>query len=107
MSITYVIRFRVRPERLEDFHRLLGEVLDAMRHEDTFHHAVLHEDPEDPCHLLLYETWADHDEVMNVQLHRPYRQAGHKALPDLLAAPREVTLWRTRRTDGQLAQPPL
>jgi quinol monooxygenase YgiN len=32
-------------------------VLDAMREEDGFNGATLHEDPQDPLHFLLHETW--------------------------------------------------
>jgi quinol monooxygenase YgiN len=39
--------------------------------------------------------------VLDVQLHRPYRQAWHAALPDLLAAPREISVWRRLRVDRE------
>jgi quinol monooxygenase YgiN len=70
-----------------------------LRAEATFREASLHEDPEDASRFMLYETWEDHEEVLNVQLHRPYRQAYHEALPDLLAEPRDVSMWRPLRAD--------
>ena len=33
---------------------------------------------------MLYETWESHEDVMAVQLQRPYRSAWHDALPALL-----------------------
>src|SRR3546814_14984240 len=47
-----------------------------------------------PDRLMLYETWAVHEEVVSVQIRRPYRQAYDDALPRLLARPREVQVWR-------------
>jgi len=99
MAVTYLIRFAVKPDRVPRFLSLLNGVLDAMRAEATFREAILHEDPEDASRFMLYETWEDHEEVLNVQLHRPYRRAYHEALPDLLAEPRDVSMWRPLRAD--------
>lgn len=74
-------------------------VLDAMRHEATFINAVLHQDPEDPTSFMLYETWADEEDVVQVQIHRDYRKAYWDRLPDLLREPREIRSWRPLRGD--------
>ncbi|RKK05584.1 antibiotic biosynthesis monooxygenase [Pseudoroseomonas wenyumeiae] len=107
MSVVYEIRFTVRPEALGRFTTLLNGVLDAMRAEAGFRNAVLHRDPQDPCRFMLYETWADHQEVVEVEIHRPYRAEWHAALPEILAAPREVSVWQPLRADGLGAQPAL
>lgn len=99
MPVTYVIRFAVVPSQRERFLQLLDGVLDAMRHEPTFHEAILHRDPTDPHRLMLYETWEDHEEVLRVQLHRPYREAWHRALDELLVEPRDVSVWEPLRAD--------
>ena len=99
MSVTYVIKFQIVPDRHDDFIALLTGVLDAMRHEPTFVEAMLHADPDDANRLMLYETWEDHDDVVNVQVHRPYRQAFHEALPTMLATPRDISIWRSLRAD--------
>jgi quinol monooxygenase YgiN len=101
MSVTYAIRFAVVPEQRQRLLGLLQDVLDAMRAEANFRDAALHEDPEDQTRFLLVETWAEHQDVLDVQLHRPYRQAWHAALPDLLAAPREISVWRRLRVDRE------
>jgi quinol monooxygenase YgiN len=103
MAVTYVIKFTVRPAQVQPFLALLGEVLDTMRSEASFREAHLNRDPQDPAKFLLYETWADHDDVVNVQMHRSYRQAYHDALPDLLAEPRDITIWEPLRSDRQTA----
>jgi quinol monooxygenase YgiN len=99
MPVTYLIRFAVVPEQRQRFLDLLGGVLDAMRREPTFHEAILHRDPADDNRLLLYETWEDHDDVLRVQIQRPYRRAFHDALGEMLAEPRDISVWEPLRAD--------
>lgn len=99
MPVTYSIRFAVIPAERERFLILLDGVLDAMRSEPMFHRAELFEDPDDANRLMLTETWEDHDDVVTVQLQRPYREAFHAALPEILAKPRDIAIWRSRRAD--------
>lgn len=99
MAVTYLIKFNVVPDQRDRFLALLEGVLDAMRSEPMFHEALLHRDPASDCRFMLYETWEDHDDVLNVQLHRPYRQAWHAALPALLAGDRDITIWEPLRAD--------
>ncbi|WP_342642658.1 putative quinol monooxygenase [Rhodoligotrophos ferricapiens] len=101
MSVTYLIVFDVKPERREEFHRLLSGVLDAMRNETTFREAILHRDPQSESRFMLYETWESHDDVMTNQINRPYREAWHAALPELLNGPREISVWEPIRADRQ------
>jgi quinol monooxygenase YgiN len=102
MPVTCLIRFDVVPEQRERFLALLNDVLDAMRAEPTFREAALHRDPQSEHRFMLYETWESHDEVVAVQLHRPYRQAWHEALPQLLRTPRDISVWEPLRADGAL-----
>ena len=99
MPVTYLIMFDIAPEKRAPFLQLLNGVLNAMRDEPTFHEAILHVDPTNENRLMLYETWEDHEEVVNVQLHRAYRQAFHQALPEMLANEREISVWRPLRAD--------
>jgi len=94
MSIAYVIEFAVRQSERERFLHLITGVLDAMRNETTYRSAMLHEDPGDPLRFLLHEVWVDHDDVISVQLARPYRREWHEALPDLLVGDRRIGVWR-------------
>ena len=99
MSVTYLIKFDVHAEQRDRFMSLLTGVLDAMRSEPTFREAILHRDPESENTFMLYETWESHDDVLNVQLKRPYREAWHAALPELLRQPREISVWEKIRHD--------
>lgn len=97
--LAVTVSLRVRPECEAEFLGLLGPVLDAMRHEPSFINAVLHRHPEDPSHFLLYETWADRQDLVEVQMRRPYRAAYEARLPALLREPREARVWRPLRGD--------
>jgi len=99
MPVTYLIQFDVIPQQRARFLSLLTQVLDSMRSEPMFHEAHLHQDPENENHLLLYETWQDHEDVLQVQLQRPYRQAFHEALGEVLAQPRTISIWLPLRSD--------
>jgi quinol monooxygenase YgiN len=99
VSVTYLIEFQVVPAERERFLGLLNGVLDAMRAEETFQDATLHVDPENENRFLLHETWADHREVLDVQIKRPYRDAWHAALPELLLRPRGISVWTPLRSD--------
>ncbi|KAB2703182.1 MULTISPECIES: putative quinol monooxygenase [Brucella] len=99
MVTTFLIKFDVIPEQRARFLSLLEDVLDAMREEPMFHEAILHRDPESEYRFMLYETWEDFDDVVNVQLRRAYREAWHDALPKLLTKDRDITLWAPMRND--------
>jgi quinol monooxygenase YgiN len=107
MPVTYLIKFEVVPRRRSEFLQILGGVLDAMRSEPMFHEAILHQDPGSASRFMLYETWEDHEDVLNVQLRRPYRQPWHEALPHLLERDRDITIWEPVRSDRKetLAEP--
>jgi quinol monooxygenase YgiN len=74
----------------DEFLSLLTPMLDAMRHEPTFISAALHRSPDDPTSFMLYEVWADLDDLVNVQIKRNYRTTYEARLPDLLREPRRA-----------------
>ena len=92
-TVSYLIGFAVRPSERARFLQLITGVLDAMREEATFISAALHVDPGDGNRFLLLETWRDHRDVVEVQLKRPYREAWHQELPELLEGGRDVSVW--------------
>lgn len=105
MPIAFTVTLHVKPGCEDAFLNLLTPVLDAMRHESSFINAVLHRDPEDPTRFMLYETWADLDDVVEVQLKRDYRRAYHEALPGLLRTERAIGVWQPMRADFAAAAP--
>ena len=98
-NVSLVITVRVKPETRQEFLDLLMPLLDAMRHEPAFIDAVLNQDPDDPTRFLLYETWADLDDLVGVRVRRAYRKAFMDRLPALLAEERRVQVWKLMRGD--------
>ena len=98
-EICVLVFLNARPESCDEFLQLLTPVLDAMRHEPTFISAVLHRSPEDPSSFMLYEVWADRDDLVNVQMKREYRAAYEARLPGLLREPRRAVIWQRLRED--------
>ena len=80
-QLVVVVTLKVRPGMEDEFLRLLTPVLDAMRHEPTFISAALHRSPDDPTSFMLYEVWADLDDLVNVQIKRDYRTTYEARLP--------------------------
>jgi quinol monooxygenase YgiN len=95
----FVVYLHIKPDRQDDFLRLLTPLLDAMRYEETFINTVLHQDPHDTTRFMLYETWANREEFFEVQIQRPYRLDYEAKLPDLLEEPRQAELWQPMRGD--------
>ncbi|WP_395672314.1 putative quinol monooxygenase [Inquilinus sp.] len=98
-AVAIIVTLHVKPGREAEFLDLLAPVLDAMRHEPSFINAVLHRSPDDPTLFMIYETWADRDELVQVQIPRAYRQAYVAALPDVLRQERGVSVWAPMRGD--------
>jgi quinol monooxygenase YgiN len=98
-EVAVLVYLNAKPESCEEFLRLLTPVLDAMRHESTFISAILHRNRQDPSSFMLYEVWADHDDLVNVQMKRDYRAAYEARLPDLLREPRRAVIWERLRGD--------
>ena len=97
--MSVAVTLHVEPGQEAEFLRLLAPVLDAMRHEPTFINAALHRDPADPTRFMLYETWTDRTDPVEVQMKRPYRSAYEARLPDLLREPRRAEIWQPLRGD--------
>ncbi len=97
--IVVVVSLCVKPGHEEEFLGLLAPVMDAMRHEASFINAVLHRDPEEPGRFMLYETWADQEDLVEVQMRRDYRRDYEARLPDLLREARQVRIWHPLRGD--------
>ena len=96
MTVTYIIKFNVVPDQRGRFLELIGGVIANMRSETTFHFAELHQDPASPNRFMLYETWESHEDVLEVQLARQYREEWHRSLPELLVEDREIEIWGPR-----------
>jgi len=104
MPISATVVVQVKPGHEAEFLRLLNPVLDAMRREPTFINATLHRDPDDPTRFMIYETWADRQDLVEVQIPRAYRQAYFDRLPAILREERQITVWQPMRSDFAFAK---
>jgi hypothetical protein len=52
---------------------------------------------------MLYETWADFDDVVNEQIGRDYRRTYWDRLPELLMETQRIDTWYPTRSDGVIA----
>ena len=77
---------------------LLNVVFDAMKVEDTFVNATALRGADDPDTIMLVETWLDRENFMSEQLKRPYRELYEARLPELLRAPRELSVFEPIRS---------
>lgn len=89
----------VKPGYRDELLRLLCPVLDAMRHEPMFINAVLHCDPDDPTRFMIYEMWADRQDLVEVQIPRTYRKRYLDRLPAVLREERQISVWQPMRSD--------
>ena len=94
-----IVSIRLKPGREAEFLGLLMPIIDAVRLESTFINNFLHQDPDDPTRFMVYENWADQDEFFDVQFKRDYRKRYESQLPELLAEPRRIEMWRPLQAD--------
>lgn len=101
-----IVTNHVKPGFEEEYLNLVMPIIDLMRHETTFINNVVHRALDDPTRFMIYETWADRDDVFNIQIKRDYRRAYETRLPEILRAPREMTFWKPLRADFTFFQRP-
>ena len=94
-----VVTNHVRPGFEDEYLRLVLPIIDKMRHEASFINNAIHRAADDPTRFMIFEAWADRDDVFNVQIKRDYRNAYETRLPEILRTPREMTFWQPLRAD--------
>lgn len=99
-----VVTNHVKPGFEDEYLKLVMPIIDMMRHETSFINNVIHRAPDDPTRFMIYESWADRDDVFNVQIKRDYRRAYETRLPEILRAPREMAFWEPLRADFTFSQ---
>jgi quinol monooxygenase YgiN len=83
-QIALIVRFRVNASSRMLLEENLKEVFEAIRHEDTFLNATLHEDIDDPEQLLVYEVWQEtRESFLANQMTKSYRSTFEQAIVDL------------------------
>lgn len=104
-SFAAIITIPIKSGCVEEFLQILSQVADAVRGEPTLISNVAHQDPEDPTKFMLWEIWSDQRDFFEVQMLREYRKPYETRLPDLLAGPRIVKIWKPLRGHVTIALP--
>ena len=94
-----LVRIPVKAGFENEYLSLINAVIDEMRHETSFVNAVVHRSTEDPTVFLLHETWLGRDEFFTVQMKRSYRESYEARLPQIMRAPREITILEPLRRE--------
>jgi quinol monooxygenase YgiN len=92
--VTVVVTFQIKEGRAEEFEHALRAHLPHSAGEETCERFWVYRDQSDPHKFLFFEEWADYDEFVTVQLHRPYRAAYMAATEHLWATPRVTNFFR-------------
>jgi quinol monooxygenase YgiN len=90
-KLGFFVHFQIKPGKAGEFRDLLDPLLDTMSKETRFINYFLLQHEQDPGRFVIYETWSGTaEDFRRVEIPRPYRQEYEKAVPDLLAKPREI-----------------
>jgi len=83
--VVLYIRFKTRDGRKDEFRRHLYTLVEAMKDEPSFVKAIIHDDPDHPNDIVIYETWqGTRASWLHNELTKPYRAAYEKTLAELL-----------------------
>ncbi len=96
---TLLTTIPLKPECVDEYLVLVGEVNDRMRHEPTFLNTVLSRGHDDPALIVIHEMWLDRDDFFDVQMKRDYRERYEARLPALLRAERTMRTFEPVRAD--------
>lgn len=72
--IVLIVRFTPKAGMYDTFKTSLFELIEAMKHEEGFINAIVHDDVEEPGVLCIYEIWRGTKEsFLTVEMAREYR----------------------------------
>jgi quinol monooxygenase YgiN len=87
----FFVFFHLKPGKEREFRLVLDDLLDRMSEEPSFINYFLLQDENEPTRFVIYETWwGTAEEFSRVEAGRDYRVRYEAAVPELLAAPREI-----------------
>jgi quinol monooxygenase YgiN len=90
-KVGFFVHFQIQPGKEEEFRGLLDPLLDTMSKEARFINYYLLQHEQESGRFVIYETWLGTvEDFLKVEMPRPYRQEYEKAVPGMLARPREI-----------------
>lgn len=75
------------------------EVIDAMRHEESFISTSMCAHPSEPGKFMLFEVWKSREEFFTTQVNREYRHSFMERLSTLIRSPVVFDEWKEIRAD--------
>jgi quinol monooxygenase YgiN len=94
-AVTVVITGTVKPDRLEQARAALREVIAlVIANEPACHGIRVHEDPDDPCRLLIIEQWDSVEAFTGPHMQAPHQQAFFAKAQAFLDGAADFTFWR-------------
>ena len=97
-ELVFFVQLHLKPERIEDWKRAVGELIDRMSQEDAFVTCLLDQSAEDSTVFTLYERWREPSLKAFIRNQmKEYRKAYEELLPALLQTPRKTMLLRPIR----------
>ena len=94
-----IAKFDIKEGCEVEWMRLVQEVIDSMKHEETFISTSMCTHPTEQGKFMLYEVWKDRDEFFTVQVKREYRHQLMERLPTLIRSPVIFDEWNQIRAD--------
>lgn len=84
-KVVLYIRFKTKFGKKEEFRRHRHEVIETMKEEPAFINAIIHDDPDHPGDIVIYETWhGTRESWFKNEFTKPYRAPYEKLLTELL-----------------------
>jgi quinol monooxygenase YgiN len=84
-KVVLYVRFKTKAGKKDEFRQQLYAVIETMKEEPAFVNAIIHDDPNHPDDIVIYETWqGTRESWLKNEFTRPYRASYEKLLAGLL-----------------------
>ncbi len=94
-TVTVVITGKIKPDKLDLARAALQAVIpQVIAKEPACHSIRLHEDPNDPCRLLIIEQWGSIEAFTGPHMQTPHQKAFFEQAQVFLDGDADFTFWR-------------
>ncbi len=94
-AVTVVITGKIKPDKLDLARTALEAVIpEVIAKEPACHGIRVHEDPNDPCRLLIIEKWDSVEDFTGPHMQTPHQKAFFAKAQLFLDGDADFTFWR-------------
>jgi quinol monooxygenase YgiN len=94
-AVTVVITCAIKPDKIEMARRELGAVIrTVLATEPACHGIVVHDDPKNPCRLLIIERWDSEEVFTGPHMQTPHMKTFLETAAQFLDGAAEFGFWR-------------